>query len=45
MSQSTMRAMVPSPWGTAGSPTSPPSLIRHTPKGELLRMQRAAMSR
>ena len=45
MSQSTMRAMLPMAWGTAASPTSAPSRIRHTPKGVLAFMQRAAMSR
>ena len=45
MSQSTMVAIDPSSWGCATSPTSLPSRIRHTPKGELVRMQRAAMSR
>ena len=45
MSHPVMRAMDPTPWGTAGAPTSPPSRIRHTPNGAFARMQRAAMSR
>jgi len=44
MSQSAIFASVPTSYGTAGAPTSLPSRMAHTPKGEPSRRQALAIS-